>query len=542
MARCGECGNENRDEARFCDSCGARLDVADPVQAPPVEPAVDAPDLPGSERLPAGTPETVENGRFRLTRYLGQGGRKRVFAAHDEEEDRDVAVAVFDVEGVVEAALARARREALAMEKLGEHPHVVRILRTGEEAGRPYIVSELMRGGDVASALAASQGQGLGAERAIAIAADVCLALEHAHSRGVIHRDIKPANVWIGADGSARLGDFGLASTDRRSREAIEGMLVGTVSYLPPEQALGRPVDARSDLYSLGALLYEMLTGRPPFLGDDAVAIISGHLNSEPVPPSRVRPGISRALDRVVGALLAKAPDDRPADAASAREALERALAAPADDADAGDPGDANPLGGLAGGIFVGRDREVARMRGALEDALAGRGGMLLLTGEPGIGKTRTAEELATYARVRGAKVHWGRCHEGEGAPPYWPWVEAIRSYVREADPVALGWEAGPGAAEVARIVPELAERLPSLKAPEGELDDSGQARFQLFDAIASFLTSASRSRPLVLVFDDLHWADEPSLLLLRFVARQLGRCSAPTASRRAARRRGAGR
>ena len=121
----------------------------------------------------------------------------------------------------------------------------------------------------------------------------------------------------------------------------------------------------------------------------------------------------------------------------------------------------------MAGGVFVGREPELAELRSAADEALAGRGRLVLISGEPGIGKTRTAEELATYAQVRGAKVHWGRCHEGEGAPAYWPWVQVIRSYVREADPVALAWEMGGGAADIARVVPELAERLGE-DVPEG--------------------------------------------------------------------------
>ena len=159
-------------------------------------------------------------------------------------------------------------------------------------------------------------------------------------------------------------------------------------------------------------------------------------------------------------------------------------------------------------------------MRGLLEDALAGQGRLLLLSGDPGIGKTRAAEQLSTYAGVRGARVYWGRCHESEGQPPYWPWSEALRAYVREADPVGLRWELGSRAADVARIVPELAERLGDLGEPQ-EIE-SEQARFRLFDSFATFLAGASRARPMVLVLDDLHWADEPSLLLLRFVARRL--------------------
>ena len=140
----------------------------------------------------------------------------------------------------------------------------------------------------------------------------------------------------------------------------------------------------------------------------------------------------------------------------------------------------------------------------------------MLLSGDPGIGKTRTAEQLATYARVRGARVYWGRCHEGEGQPPYWPWSEALRGYVLEADPVGLRWQLGSRAADVAQIVPELAERLGDVGEPPDM--DTEQARFRVFDSFAGFLAGASSARPLVLVLDDLHWADEPSLRLLRFV------------------------
>ena len=503
--RCPSCGNLNRPEARFCDSCGGRLDVPEPAPAS-AAPAADAP--------------SVIADRYSIEDFLGRGGRKRVYRARDTgASGRQVAVALFETEGIEETALARVRSETVAMAKLGEHPHVVRVLDSGEDGGVPYIVSEYVGGGDLAGTLEECDGRRLGVERAVAIAIDICRALEHAHSRGIVHRDLKPANVWLGDDGAARLGDFGLATTDRRSRDAVEGMLVGTVAYLPPEQALGRPSDARSDLYSLGAMLYELLTGEPPFPGEDAVAIIGRHLNADPVPPSHHRPEIPPALDRLVLELLSKHPEDRPAGAAGARRALEAALEQPAaGEEDAA--GAENPLRGLARGVFVGRDAELDQMQELLEDSLGGQGRLLLITGDPGIGKTRTAEQLATYAEVRGAHVHWGRCHEAEGAPPYWPWSEAIRSYVRDADPVGLRWQLGSRAADVAQIVPELGERLGELGEPPGI--ESEQARFRVFDAVAGFLGGASKSRPLVLVLDDLHWADEPSLLLLRFIARRL--------------------
>jgi eukaryotic-like serine/threonine-protein kinase len=512
--RCPSCGNENREGARFCDNCGTELVAEAPAPDDARARASATPEMP-VESLPADVPSEIA-GRYRVKRFLGQGGRKRVYLSDDTQSGTEVAVALYDTEGVAAAVQARARREAEAMHKLGDHPHVVPVLDTGEDDGDPFIVSRYMPGGDVEGLLAAAGGR-LDVGRAVDIAADVTRALEHAHARGIVHRDLKPANVWIDDDGHARLGDFGLATTEARSRVS-GGTLVGTVAYLPPEQALGDPASPRSDLYSLGGLLYDMLTGQPPFPGDDAVSIISQHLHADPVPPSRHNPEVPEALDRVVLRLLAKSPDDRPENAAEAREALLASLEERPDERE--EPKPANPLESLAGGVFVGREQELEQLRTAVDTALGGRGSLQLLVGEPGIGKTRAAEELATYARVSGARVYWGRCREDEGAPAYWPWVQAIRGYARDADPVALAWQLGAGAAEVAQLIPEIAEKLDIEPAKRS---DSEEARFRLFDSVTSLLLAAARDRPIVIVLDDLHWADEPSLLLLRFAARELG-------------------
>ncbi len=171
--------------------------------------------------------------------------------------------------------------------------------------------------------------------------------------------------------------------------------------------------------------------------------------------------------------------------------------------------------------LFIGRHREMANLETALEEALSGHGRVVMLVGQPGIGKTRTAQELAATAEQRGAHVVWGWCYEGEGAPPYWPWVQPIRSYVNQSEPEQLRSELGSGASDVSGIVPEIRAKLPNLE-PVPSLEPE-QARFRLFDSIATFLSRASETQPLVLVIDDLNWADRSSLLLLEFLARGLG-------------------
>jgi DNA-binding CsgD family transcriptional regulator len=173
--------------------------------------------------------------------------------------------------------------------------------------------------------------------------------------------------------------------------------------------------------------------------------------------------------------------------------------------------------------VFVGRQAEMGALQAALEDALAGRGRLVLLVGEPGIGKTRIAREFASHTELRGAQVLWGRCHEHEGAPPYWPWIQIIRTYVRVQDAAQIYAEMGGGAADIAEIVPDVRELLPDLPYPP-QFEDSGQARFRLFDAITAFLCEAARHHPRVLILDNLHWADRPSLLLLEFLTQELSR------------------
>ena len=511
---------DNTEAGAYLRSSGRRLEAVtatpneSPSSAPPSSPIVSDRQAP--------QPTSFANGRYQVKRFLGEGGKKKVYLAHDTTLDREVAFALIKTDGLDETSRIRIQREAQAMGRLGSHSHIVTVFDLGEEQDQPYMVTELMGGGDVEGVIEDSEDHRLPLEQAIKIAQETCRGMEFAHSRGIVHRDLKPGNVWLTTDGIAKIGDFGLAVSLDRSRLTTEGMLVGTVSYMPPEQAMGGEVTPRSDLYSLGAMLYEMVTGRPPFLGDDSVAIIGQHINTPPVAPTWHNGECPRALDALILRLLAKDPSERPESATDVLSALDAIDLNEATPLVKGDEGISDPhaLDSLAGGVFVGRQQEMGDLKACLEDALSGRGRLVTLVGEPGIGKSRTAQELATYAGLRHAQVLWGRCYEGEGAPPYWPWVQAIRSYVRESEPDELRSEMGAGAADIAGIVSDVSEKLPGLAAPP-ELEPE-QARFRLFDSMTAFLKSASQRQPLVLVLDDLHWADQPSLALLQFVTREL--------------------
>jgi predicted ATPase len=172
-------------------------------------------------------------------------------------------------------------------------------------------------------------------------------------------------------------------------------------------------------------------------------------------------------------------------------------------------------------GIFVGRERELEEVTSAFEETLAGRGRLVLLVGEPGIGKSRLADELVVQARARGAGVLVGRCWEAGGAPAYWPWVQSLRGLIRSTEVEALRRQLGAGGSDLADLLPELRELVPDLA--ERPRLESETARFRLFEAASAFLKKAAESRPLLLVLDDLHAADEPSILLVQFLARELG-------------------
>ena len=196
----------------------------------------------GSIRPPASTlpdqPTSFTNGRYEVKRFLGEGGKKKVYLAQDTLLDREVAFALIKTEGLDEVSRTRITREAQAMGRLGSHPHIVTVFDLGQEADQPYMVTELMGGGDVEGVIEDAPDHRLPLEQAIDIARETCRGLEFAHSRGIVHRDLKPGNVWLTEGGTAKIGDFGLAVAIDRSRLTTEGMMVGTVTLTTDTRVL----------------------------------------------------------------------------------------------------------------------------------------------------------------------------------------------------------------------------------------------------------------------------------------------------------------
>jgi serine/threonine-protein kinase len=263
-------------------------------------------------------------GRYEVDSLLGRGGMSSVFSGWDRTLGREVAIKVLASDLVEDRVFVeRFEREARAAASLS-HRNVVAVFDSGVDAGARFIVMERVSGRTLASRL---RDGPLSIEQSVEIAVSVSQALGAAHAGGIVHRDVKPGNVMLGENGQVKVLDFGIARALAATSLTRASTVIGTAGYLSPEQAEGGPVDARSDLYGLGCLLYEMLTGRPPFVADSAAALVHQHLTRPPEPPSRRRPGVSPALDEIVLRCLAKDPGARYAGAGALAAALAKAPA-----------------------------------------------------------------------------------------------------------------------------------------------------------------------------------------------------------------------
>ena len=455
-----------------------------------------------------------------------------MYKAEDVRLNRTVAVKVLASHLAEQPEyVSRFRREAQAAARVS-HPHIITVYDVGLSAQEgqkdrvPYIVMEYIRGRSLAEILKTERSLPL--VRALQIGISVCDALVEAHGKGIVHRDIKPANIMVGNDGTVKVMDFGLARETDFSDLTGTGAVVGTVSYLSPEQIAGGGVDPRSDLYALGAVLYEVLRGGPPFVGNSVSSVLYKHLNEEPAPLRERDPDIPSELQAVVLTLLNKAPERRyesAAELASDLRKIEEDLAEP-DFAPVRErtPGEVpvpfcSPL--------IGRDQALADLSARLDRAIDGEGRLILISGEAGIGKTRLTEELREYGKSCNALFLTGGCIYNEGADPYLPFADLLRTYfgIARSDSDLLK------ARKIKKVIEEKVVELTDVAqavesflvqggAPASTAEERVARRSQFFWAILRTLVQGSRKRPVCLLIEDLHWADGATLELLDYVAR----------------------
>ncbi|HEX2453690.1 MAG TPA: protein kinase [Vicinamibacterales bacterium] len=456
-------------------------------------------------------------GHYRLDALIGRGGMGEVYRGHDTRLNRPVAIKVLSAAlAQRERAVERFLREARAASALN-HPNIVTIHEAGiTPSGGHYIVQEFVEGQTLRALLA----HGLTLDSQLDIARQIARALATAHAAGIVHRDIKPENVMVRADGYVKVLDFGLARLSSpepgeqptmTDNETTAGTIIGTAAYMSPEQAQGQPVDARSDIFSFGVLLYEIATGRRPFTGSSSFAVLAAIVSQHQVPAARVNAAIPAGLDALVQRMLAKDRPQRPS-AAEVEAALAALIAGPV--------AESAPGVTLARRTTVGREAERAELRAAFTRASAGDSAFLTITGEPGLGKTMLVEDFLAELEVNPLRpvLARGRCSERlAGSEAYLPVLEALDNLLRQKSgesfaelmkSVAPTWYF-----HVATLTPD-ASSIEQLKA---DVRSASQERIKR--ELAALLQQISQVRPIVLFFDDLHWADVSTIDLLNYLA-----------------------
>ncbi|HTU22469.1 MAG TPA: protein kinase [Gemmataceae bacterium] len=507
-------------------------------------------------------------GPYRVLRLIGRGGMGLVYRARHEQTGEEVALKTVRVPQ--RDILHWFRREMHAMSRI-RHRGVVPILATGQTHGLPWFAMELLAGRTLhdflREAWSRSAAQNGGAhdsgpsitattpwldphrnddsaiethgqpdrfmplspaalQEFLTLMARLCSVLAYLHGEGIVHRDLKPRNIVVRPDGTPVLFDLGLVSyfgAGGRESLQIGGKMEGTPAYMAPEQILGEYVDARADLYAVGCILYEGVTGRVPFLGDTPTALVDTSVREEPLPPTGLVQGIPKPLEELILRLLAKRPRERIGHARAVMAALSRL------GAEIGDwTAERSARDYLYRPGFVGRDAVLERLEHHIRDGRKGAGRCFFLRGRSGSGKTRTIMEVGRRLARIGLTVIIGECLPlGAGGPrdgsgirsrplhPFRAVLQAVADVCLEQGPAETGRLLGPRARILSACEPSLAA-LPGQKRygdpPRQSYDD---VRVQLMDALAETLAAFARGMPFVLLLDDLQWADELSLSFL---------------------------
>jgi len=455
-----------------------------------------------SGRLVSSSPGAAIGGRYELQRELGGGGMAVVYEVVDHQHGRRVALKRLTQRMQAERdkrARALFEHEYYTLAQLS-HPRIVQVYDYGLDEHGPYYTMELLDGGDLQRLSPA------GYERVAQNAADVCSALSLLHSRRLLHRDVSPRNIRCTDDGTAKLIDFGVMTHVGPSKD-----LVGTPAYAAPELVHLQPLDARTDLYALGATLYYALTGRNAYPARDFTDLLQ--LWRKPIRrPSELAPDIPEALDQLVVDLLQLDPKARPV---SATEVLERLAPLDLRPSALGVPVEAQAY--LSTPAFVGREPELSRVRSNLQRARARRGGATLVAAAPGFGRSRFLDATVLSGKLQGMTVL--RAYAEESEPGEYRAVRALLLQLRAAMPDDVMRVAAPLLPVLGHIVPELACGAElQLQA----FEDRSALRPQLQHALRRVLREVSVKQPLLVAIDDLPLLDEPSIAAIALLAREV--------------------
>jgi len=471
---------------------------------------------------------------YRVISKIGQGGMGQVYKAEDTKLGRHVALKLLSPEATQDkTARHRLLKEAQSASALN-HPNIVTIHAIEEADGLDFIVMEYVEG-ETLKAYIDRMGA-LPLTTLLDIGTQITDALGAAHAINLIHRDIKPANILITSTGQAKVADFGLAKTVRPITTEVDfeaptlveltdaGTILGTVAYMSPEQTRGELLDLRSEIFSLGAVLYEAATGRVPFSGPSLLAIMHAIATTAPSSPSLLRPELPREFDLIIERALAKNKEQRYASTSELGDALLSLRATTTGSWPASPIIYEGDLLEPAGQCFVGREPEMRKLQGLLREAVKGSGRVVFITGEPGIGKTSLSNGFLRSARKQypGLLISRGRCAEQYGTgEAYLPFLDAMSALLK-----------GPGRERISAVMrtyaPTWCVELPSAFVTSGSFEKLqqetiGATRERMMRELGDALGVLATNSPIVLLLEDLHWADPSSLDLLHHLCQRIG-------------------
>jgi anti-anti-sigma factor len=439
--------------------------------------------------------------RYQIESKISESGLGAVLKASDTHTLRTVALKVLSP-CFSQETLDRFMDQAQPIINL-DHRNIVRVFTWDKDEQDVFIVEEFVNGPTLQHRLE-DDARPLTPDQIMSLVRDITHALEYAHSLGVIHTDLKPYNVFLTAEG-AKLNGFGLGRLEEGRNLLTAPLLFLTAWHLAPEQILGQTLDARTDLYALGVMLYQLLTGCLPFEGSDR-HVLQAHLSQSPRPPRELNPRLSLFLEHLILKLLAKNPNDR-YDSAQQVWRIWSSLMVGAEDETR-----------RRRRTLVGRERQLQALQACWAEARAGRGQLAFIAGEPGIGKTCLALQAASQSNPPVLLI--GRCQEQPGGQAYHAFAQVLRSYFAAVALDSLDDPSRQLIGNFAQLIPEIRQMLPGLPVPPPLEPKQEQLRGMV--SLTQFVKRATQERPWFLILDDLHWADPSSLELLHHLGRSL--------------------